>query len=95
MTDVFVLMLMAAAGATLGAAYLGLLWVSVQVLTRRKSTGAYLLLTALRGGLVLGALWLAVAFDIGAGGILAGLAGFVLLRLSVTRAANTHRAEDT
>lgn len=94
MTDLAYAVWLFMIGAVVGAAYLGLLWASVRLLARRGRLSAYLLLAALRGGLVLAALWLAAALGLGAGGILIGLAGFVMLRLGVVRAANVHGRKD-
>lgn len=94
MIDADIAMGLFAAGAAVGAAYLGLLWASIRLLAQRKSLIAYLLLAALRGVLIIGALWLAAMLEVGAGGILVGLAGFVALRLAVVFAADHNSRKD-
>ncbi|REC57374.1 hypothetical protein DRV84_07985 [Rhodosalinus sediminis] len=85
MTEPVVWALAAAAGAVVGAAYAACLWAGVRALTAGGGGGRFALFAALRAALILGALALAVAAELGAGAILAGLAGFVAVRLTVTR----------
>lgn len=86
MTEPLVWALAAAAGGVVGAAYAACLWAGVRALTaQRGGGGRFALFAALRAALILGALALAVAAGLGAGAILAGLAGFVAVRLAVTR----------
>ena len=81
-------------GAAVGALYLGLLWASVRQLARGGRLWVYLFLAALRGGLVLGALWGAVSLGVDALGIGIGLAGFVVIRVGVLRAIDTRHRRD-
>ena len=85
MTDLGALALTFAGGAAIGAAYLGVLWAGVRGLAGPRGGARFLALAALRAGLILGALALALAAGAGAGAILAGLAGFVAVRLAATR----------
>lgn len=81
-------------GAAVGALYLGLLWASVRQLARGGRLWVYLLLGALRVGLVLGALWGAVSLGVDALGIGIGLAGFVVIRVGVLRANDFRHRRD-
>jgi hypothetical protein len=81
------LLVAALAGAALAALYLALLWAGAQVLGVRQSVGAFAGLAALRAALIVGALWAAFALGAEAAEILAGLAGFVALRVAVIRRA--------
>lgn len=78
-----------AAGAAVGAAYLVLLWTAIQRLARHLSVVGFLGIGALRAGLILGAVALGLILDVGAGGLLSGLAGFMVVRLSMARLKET------
>ena len=87
--NVSLLSLLAAAlaGAGLGGAYMGLLWVAVQRLPQeRGGVGIFVGLALARGAIVLGALAAAAALGVEAAGIVAGLLGFVAVRIAATRA---------
>lgn len=94
MTELAVWTLAFAAGLALGAAYLAFLWAAIRLFARRQGVGVFVGLAAARGGLVLAALALAVALGIGAGGILAGLLGFVAVRLAASRFAGAPGGEE-
>jgi hypothetical protein len=86
--NVSLLSLLAAAlvGAGLGGAYLGLLWVAVRRLPQeRGGVAAFVGLALARGALVLGALTAAAVLGVQAAGIVAGLLGFVAVRVAATR----------
>jgi hypothetical protein len=73
-------------GAGLGGAYLGLLWIAVQRLPQeRGGVAAFVLLALARGALVLGSLTAAAVLGAKAAGIVAGLLGFVAVRVAATR----------
>ena len=91
MTDPGTAIALFGSGATVGALYLALLWASVRRLAWGGRPWLYLLLAALRGGLVLGALWGAASLGISALGIGIGLAGFVVIRAGVLRATDARR----
>lgn len=78
-----------AAGAAIGAAYLVMLWTAVQRLARHRSIGGFLGIGALRAGMILGAVALGLVLDVGAGGLLSGLAGFTVVRFSMARLKET------
>lgn len=86
----------ALAGVVLGGAYLGLLWLAVQRLPQeRGGVAAFVLLALARGVLVLGALAAAAALGAPAAGYVAGLAGFVAVRLAATRLPGRGTPGDT
>lgn len=89
------LVLALAGGAVTGAAHLGLLWAGVRGLAAGRGGARFLALAALRAGLILGALALGVAAGLGAGGMLAGLVGFLAVRIAVTRRAEARDAGET
>ena len=92
MTDPGTAIALFAGGGGVGALYLGLLWASVRQLARGGRLWVYLFLAALRGGLVLGALWWALSLGVSALGIGIGLAGLLVTRAGVLRATDTrHR----
>ena len=73
-------------GAGLGGAYMGLLWVAVRRLPQdRGGVAAFVGLALARGALALGALAAAAALGVQAAGIVAGLLGFVAVRVAATR----------
>jgi F1F0 ATPase subunit 2 len=75
-------------GAGLGGAYLGLLWVAVQRLPQeRGGVAVFVGLALARGALALGALATAAALGVQAAVIVAGLLGFVAVRILATRLA--------
>lgn len=79
-----------AAGGGVALVYLGLLRASVWVLARGGRVAAFLGLAALRGAWVLGSLWLGITHDLGAVGLLVGLAGFVAVRVCVLGGVEMH-----
>ena len=84
--SVIVLLGGALAGALVGALYLGLLWVAVRYLPQdRGGVLAFVGLAVARIALVLGALALAARLGVPATGLIAALAGFVIVRLAATR----------
>ncbi|TCP38913.1 ATP synthase subunit I [Rhodovulum marinum] len=72
-------------GAAFGAVYLRLLWHSTQGIAAAGGAGRLILGFALRMALALGVLGLALWAGAGAGHLLAGLLGFVLVRQLVLR----------
>lgn len=84
-TSLIILIGAALVGAALGVLYLGLLWASVRALARLRPAATFVALALARAALVLGALAAALAFGVGAGEILAALAGFVAVRVAATR----------
>lgn len=91
MTDASAIVLAFAAGAAVGAAYLGLLWVSVRLLLRGRSPALFLGLAALRAGLFIGTVAAVIAADAGIGVIAAVLLGFVSVRVGLTRSLSLPR----
>lgn len=86
--NISLLSLLAAAlvGAGLGGVYLGLLWVAVQrLLQERGGVPVFLALALARGALALGALAAAAVLGVQAAGIVAGLLGFMAVRVATTR----------
>ncbi len=82
----FVLFAGALAGAVIGGLYLGLLWAAVRHLPQNR--GGVLVFVGLalaRMVLLLGALAAAAALAVPAMGLVAALAGFVVVRLAATR----------
>lgn len=76
----------ALAGALVGAAYLGLLWVAVRRLPEgRNGVPFFIAMAVVRAALILGALAAAAALGVPALGILAALAGFTAVRIAATR----------
>ena len=75
------------AGAVSGALYLGLLWMAARVLIGAGQGLLFAVLAFVRIALVLGVLGCAIALGAGADVLLAGLAGFVLVRVLGTRVA--------
>ena len=74
------------AGAALGAIYLGLLWAAVRSLPRER--GGVLVFAGLafaRVALLIAALAAAAALGLQVQGMVAALAGFILVRLAATR----------
>lgn len=94
MSDLGTAIALFASGVAVAALYLGLLWGSVRQLARGGGLWVYLLLAALRGGLVLGALWGAVWLGVDALGIGIGLAGFVVIRVGVLRVMDIRYRKD-
>lgn len=76
-----------AAGAVSGGLYLWLLWVGARVLIGAGQGLLFAVLALARIALVLGVLGCALALGAGADVLLAGLAGFVLVRVLGTRIA--------
>jgi hypothetical protein len=91
MTDAATIVLAFAAGAGVGAAYLGLLWVSVRSLLRGRSPALFLGLVALRAGLFIGTVGAVIAIGAGLGSIAALLVGFVSVRVALTRSVSLPR----
>lgn len=87
--DVVILVGAALAGAALGALYLALLWASVRALAGPRPAAEFVALAVVRAALVLGALAVALKLGVGAGALLAALAGFVAVRFAATRRART------
>lgn len=84
--SVLSLLAAALAGAALGSAYLGLLWVAVRHLPRdRGGVPIFVGLALARAALLIGALAAAAALGVAVEGLVAALAGFVALRLAATR----------
>jgi F1F0 ATPase subunit 2 len=83
----FALLAGALAGAALGALYLALLWASVRALAGPRPAAGFVALAVARAALVLGALAVALKLGVGAGALLAALAGFVAVRFAATRRA--------
>ncbi len=76
----------ALAGAAMGAVYLGLLWAAVRRLPQERAGAlAFAGLALARAALLVGTLAAAAAIGVPAEGLLAGLAGFIAVRLSATR----------
>ncbi|WP_296763232.1 ATP synthase subunit I [Sediminimonas sp.] len=84
-----------AAGAVLGALYLGLLWASVRALSGSRPAATFAALALARAVLVLGALGAAIALGAGAGELVAALAGFVAVRVAATRRARAAEGRAT
>jgi hypothetical protein len=91
MTEAATIALSFAAGAAVGAAYLGLLWVSVRYLLRGRSPALFLGLAALRAGLFIGTVAGVIALGAGLGAIAALLLGFVTVRVGLTRSMSLPR----
>jgi hypothetical protein len=91
MTDTASIALAFAAGAAVGAAYLGLLWLSVRRLLRGSSPVAFLALAALRGGLFVGAVAGLIVTGAGLAPLAALLLGFVSVRVVLTRTLSLPR----
>jgi hypothetical protein len=91
MTDAASIALAFAGGGAVGAAYLGLLWVSVRSLLRGRSLALFLILAALRGGLFIGTVAAVIAVGAGLGSIAALLLGFVSVRVALTRSFSMPR----
>lgn len=87
MSDLAVGLVLFAGGGAFGLVYLGLLWAAVRVLAGGGALGWYLVLAALRLGLVLGGLWGLAALGAGAAGLLIALAGFAVIRSALVRGA--------
>ncbi len=80
------LVVAALAGGLVGAVYLGLLWVAVRHLPQdRGGVLVFIGLTLARMALLLGTLAAAAALGVPATGLVAGLAGFIVVRLAATR----------
>lgn len=74
------------AGAVIGGLYLGLLWAAVRLLPQdRGGVLVFVGLALARMVLLLGALAAAAALAVPAMGLVAALAGFVVVRLAATR----------
>lgn len=82
-----------AAGTVFAGAYVGLLWAATRALAGARPVPVFIGLTAARAILMVAALALAIRFGIGADGILAGLAGFVIVRAVATRKIDPQRRE--
>jgi len=85
--NVSLLSLVAAAlvGTGLGGVYLGLLWVAVRRLPHdRGGVAVFVGLALARGALALGALAAAAVLGVQAAEIVAGVLGFVAVRIAVT-----------
>ena len=87
--DTEMILVLALAGAAIGAVYFGLLRIAVRALARRQSALIFLALGFARAALVITALAIAFRFNLPLIGILAALAGFMTVRLFLTRAANS------
>lgn len=86
----------ALAGAALGAVYLGLLWRAVRRLPQgRGGAGVFVALALARAALLIGALAVAARLGAPAEVLLAGLAGFVAVRLAATRRLGGRSPEGT
>ncbi|MBW6495878.1 MAG: ATP synthase subunit I [Burkholderiaceae bacterium] len=94
-TSLVMLIGAALAGAALGVLYLGLLWVSVRALAGQRPAVTFVALALARAALVLGALAGALVSGIGAGEILAALAGFVAVRVAATRRTHPAKGQQT
>jgi F1F0 ATPase subunit 2 len=79
------LVLLFAAGAVLAALYLGALWWTVQRVARADQPALWLLASLLMRLLLLGAAFYLIIVDGHWQGLLAALAGFVVLRTFVLR----------
>lgn len=75
-------------GAAVGGVYLVLLWVAVRRLPARGGGMVFLLLALARAALIIGALWVVMSLDLPAPAWLGAVAGFVIVRVVATRAAN-------
>lgn len=73
------------AGATAGLVYFSALWLAVRGLTTEGSLRKLVLGAVLRLGMVLGALWLALAAGVSGPTALMAVLGFVAVRLAATR----------
>jgi hypothetical protein len=91
MTEAATITLSFAAGAAVGAIYLGLLWVSVRYLLRGRSPVMFVALAALRAGVLVGTVAAMIAFGAGIGGMAALLLGFVAVRVGLTRCVSLPR----
>jgi len=86
MNDALPLLLATLAGAALGGLYLRLLWLASRRLPQQRGgVGMFLALALARAALVLAALAAAVQLGAPAAGLLAALAGFIVVRVLVTR----------
>ncbi|WP_101069008.1 N-ATPase subunit AtpR [Roseovarius salinarum] len=82
-----------AAGLAVGAAYLGVLWLSVRHLSG-GGTRAFVAGALARAALVVGAVAVALAAGAGPLPLLAGLAGFAVARTVATRAVRNATQEE-
>ena len=73
------------AGATLGGAWLGLLWMSARAIAAPRPVARFAVLAIGRALLVGGALAMALGGGATAPQLLAALAGFTLMRIAATR----------
>ncbi len=73
-----------AAGGAFGAVYLALIWAAARRIAGPRPALPFAALAAARAALLLGVLFGAVALGADAATLLAGLAGFVVLRVAVT-----------
>lgn len=81
-------------GTALAALYLALLWAGTRSLAGQRPVREFLLSTLARGGIVLGALAVWTLYIPDAGVLVAGLLGFVAVRLAATRAIELRSGED-
>jgi len=75
----------AVAGAGVAAVYLALLWAATRALTGSRSGLIFVALAVVRAALVIGALAAWAAIGAGMPALVAGLAGFLAMRLVATR----------
>ena len=81
-------------GAVLGALYLAMLWTGTRSLACHWPVRDFLLSALARAGLVLGALAVWALYTPDPGVLVAGLLGFVAVRLAATRAIELRSRED-
>jgi len=82
------------AGTAFAGAYVGLLWAAIRALAQAaRPVPVFVGLAAARAVLMVAALALAIRLGTGADGILAGLAGFLVVRAVATRRIDPRRRE--
>lgn len=81
-------------GAALAALYLALLWAGTRSLAGHRPVRDFLLSALARAGLVLGALAVWTLYTPDPGVLVAGLLGFVAMRLAATRGIELRSRED-
>jgi F1F0 ATPase subunit 2 len=81
-------------GAALAALYLALLWAGTRSLAGHRPVRDFLLSALARAGLVLGALAVWILYTPETEVLVAGLLGFVAVRLAATRAIELRSRED-
>jgi hypothetical protein len=82
------IVMMAVAGAFWGVLYFALLWLSVRLLPLQRGTIAFILLALARAILITAGLALAFIIEPPLSGIAAAVAGFILVRVALTRVAD-------